>query len=97
MCFGLFPCCWVVGFSGGSVMWVLFVALGFFFFWVLLGALCYTPGVIELCFKLAFLINTTLLIKKKKVYIHLFLEKSRIKETMQSVAKHSQSRSIWLI
>jgi hypothetical protein len=32
MCFGLFPCCWVLGFSGGSVMWVLFVALVFFFF-----------------------------------------------------------------
>jgi hypothetical protein len=52
MCFGLFPCCWVLGFSGGSVMWVLFVALVFFFFGAFRRSLLY-PGVIELCFKLA--------------------------------------------
>jgi hypothetical protein len=64
MCFGLFPCCWVLGFSGGSVMWVLFVAL--VFFWVLLGALCYTPGVIELCFKLALFDKYNITYQKKK-------------------------------
>jgi len=63
MCFGLFPCCWVLGFSGGSVMWVLFVALVFF-----LGAfrrsLLY-PGVIELCFKLALFDKYNITYQKK--------------------------------
>jgi hypothetical protein len=39
------------------------------FFWVLLGALCYTPGVIELHFKFALFDIYNITYKKKKIKI----------------------------
>jgi hypothetical protein len=49
------------------------------FFWVLLGALCYTPGVIELCFKLALFDKYNITYKKKVILSHFTYQKKKKK------------------